>query len=238
MKESPSVFPFAWKIALDNINMSEEGDILHDNEPPRPLRSKIIYLVFLVIYLFTEYPAQRIAVAYESVRTDDIKDPNQIFRTLGRLVFAVLLMPIFVPVWIILVIWTLLPSAMRSILNESGLIWKGLRGKAAERLDKDYPDQPGRGDENLDTDHGKEREIDLETTRGPPGAQANGNGEDHSPPSHKRLQEQHVQDCRDREARIRSQVSLLVNPPEMLDQFRSRRFGVRQRSKLSSSINV
>lgn len=139
MGESSNVFPFTWRKTLDQLNRDEKQEVIHDNEPPKPPRSNLIYLLFLVVYLLVEYPAHRIALAYESLTRDHLADTNRIFLTVGRLLLATILIPIFVPVWIILAFWTLIPLALLDVRYFSGRIWRDIQKRIDKRLDQDRP---------------------------------------------------------------------------------------------------
>ncbi len=127
MGESSNVFPFTWRKTLDQLNRDEKQEVIHDNEPPKPPRSNLIYLLFLVVYLLVEYPAHRIALAYEPLTRAHLADTNQIFLTLGRLLLAMILMPVFVPVWIILAFWNLIPLAVLDVRYLSDQIWTDIQ---------------------------------------------------------------------------------------------------------------
>jgi len=52
MGESSNVFPFTWRKTLDQLNRDEKQEVMHDNGPPKPPRSNLIYLLFLVVYIY------------------------------------------------------------------------------------------------------------------------------------------------------------------------------------------
>ena len=230
MEESSNVFPIAWRKTLDRINNDEKQDVLHDNEPPRPPRSKIIYLLFLVVFVLVEYPAQRIALAYESLRRLDVQDMHQLFKALSRLLIAIALIPVFVPVWLILAIWTLVPLAILDVYNFSSWIWTTFRTRIAKRYDQDRPaKQPERGFDE------KREERESGPSRRPwsprPHEEKSGRKENRVSTPPNRLSERDLQGREDREKRLRKQVSLLINPPEMMDRTVFRKLRQRQRQK-------
>ena len=85
---------------------------IETGRPPRkrapwPLRTKLIYLLFLAVYLLVGYPAQRLTLAYDSLKSIHIQEPHQVFQTIGLFFYALLLAPILVANRIIVAIWTL-----------------------------------------------------------------------------------------------------------------------------------
>lgn len=115
MGETSNMFPVSWKKTLNNIKEAEEQDVLHDNEMPTWPRSKLIYLLFLVIYLIVEFPASRIVLAYESVVRNNARTPESIALTAFRVLIAIMMLPIFVAVWMVLVLWSILHWIWRKI---------------------------------------------------------------------------------------------------------------------------
>lgn len=77
MGESSNVFPFTWRKTLDQLNRDEKQEVIHENEHPKLPRSNLIYLLFLVVYLLVEYPAHRIALAYESLTRAHLADTTK-----------------------------------------------------------------------------------------------------------------------------------------------------------------
>lgn len=237
MEESSNVFPFTWRKTLDQINTDEKQAVIHDNEPPKPPRSNLIYLLFLLVYLLVEYPAQRIALAYESLRRVHLADTNQVFLTLGRLLFAMILMPIFVPVWIILAFWTLVPLALLDVRYFSGRIWTDIQNRIDKRLDQDRP---------IHTTHGLGEKHEQNEERGtgprsPTSQQQEGKTSrmvNRFSTPQTPLKDKLAQDRQNREERLQNQVSLLINPAEMLDQVVWRRLRARKSPKDDDGIEV
>jgi len=216
-KMGENVFPFTWRKTLDQLNRDEKQEVIHDNEPPKPPRSNLIYLLFLVVYLLVEYPAHRTALAYESLTKAHLADTNQVFLTLGRLLLAMILMPIFVPVWIILAFWTLIPLALLDVRYFSGQIWTDIQKRIDKRLDLDRSIHTTH---RLDEEHKQNEERGTGPRRPLPQQReektsSKGN---RFPTPQNRLGDEDVQDRQNREARLQKQVSLLINPAEMLDQ--------------------
>ena len=228
MAESSSIFPFAWKKTMDRINRDEKQDVLHENEPPRPPQSKLVYLLFLVVYLLVEYPAQRIALASESLRIIDFQDVNQVFAALSRLTFALILLPIFVASWIIIAIWTLVPLAIQDVVIVSGWIRKDFQKRIAKGKEQSQPKETERKSDEKWNEHNTEPESIPKRPRSSP-HESNSRKQSRIFTPQERLKEKQSQDRQDRERRLQKQVSLMVNPPEMMDYVVWRRIRERHR---------
>lgn len=67
-----------------------------------------------------------------------------------------ILMPIFVPVWIILAFWTLIPLALLDVRYFSGQIWTDIQKRIDKRLDLDR---------SIHTTHGLDEEQEQNEER-------------------------------------------------------------------------
>lgn len=230
MVESSSIFPVAWKKSLERINTDEKQDVSHDNEPPRPPRSKLIYLLFLVVYLLVEYPAKRIALAYESLTIIDFRDPRYVFCTFGRILFATILLPIFVPSWVIVAFWTLIPLAVQDIVIVSGWKWADIQKRLGKRPDHGQSAESKHGVDVQRHEQSKERETGSGRPRSPPDVEKSNTEGNRFPRPQERLRKKQVKTRQDRNERLQKQVSLLINPPEMMDHLVWSRLRARHRS--------
>ncbi len=237
MEESPNVFPFRWRKTLDQINRDEKQEVTHDNEPPKPPRSKLIYLLFLVVYLLVEFPAKRIVLAYDSMRRIHTADTNQVLSTVARLLLALILLPIFVPIWLILAIWTLVPLALLDIQGFSSLIWKTIQNRVDKGVDQDRPPNFAHGPEQKHNEQNKSRESSPRRPQSQPHEKRSRKGTRFSTPQNP-LKDMSAQDRRNREERLQKQVSLLINPGEMFDQVVWRRLRERKSRKDRSGVEV
>ncbi len=127
MGETSNMFPVSWKKALNRIKEVEVQDVLHDIERPKWPRSKLIYLLFLVIYLFVELPASRVVLAYDSVAKSGGRTPGNVALTAVRILVAMMMLPLFAVVWMALVTWSILQSILSNV-------WA--LGELREKMDK------------------------------------------------------------------------------------------------------
>ena len=115
MGETSNMFPVSWQKTLNRIKEVEEQDVLHDIEIPKWPRSKLIYLLFLVVYFLVEFPASRIMLAYESVVRIGGRTPGSVALTAVQISVAMMMLPLFVVVWKGLVTWSILHSILSRI---------------------------------------------------------------------------------------------------------------------------
>lgn len=115
MGETSNMFPVSWQKTLNRIKEVEEQDVLHDIEMPKWPRSKLIYLLFLVVYFLVEFPASRIMLAYESVVRIGGRTPGSVAITAVQISVAMMMLPLFVVVWMGLVTWSILHSILSKI---------------------------------------------------------------------------------------------------------------------------
>lgn len=132
MGETSNMFPVSWKQTLNRIKEVEEQDVLHDIEMPKWPRSKLIYLMFLLIYILVEFPASRLVLAYESVVRNDARTPGSVGLIIVQVLVALIMLPLFVVVWISLVTWNILHTILK-------YIWTV--GEIQERVDKQILEQ-------------------------------------------------------------------------------------------------
>ena len=238
MAESSSIFPVAWKKSLEKINRDEKQDVSHDNEPPRPPRSKLIYLLFLVVYLLVEYPAKRITLAYESLTNINFQDNHQLFLTIGRILYATILLPVFVPSWVVVALWTLIPLAMQDVVIVSGWIWAKYQKRYIKRLKQGQPEESERGVDVQHNEQSKEKEIGPGRLRSPPHVEKSNPEGNRFLTTQDRLREKQTKDRQDRNEQLQKQVSLIINPPMMMDHFVWSRLRARHRSRDDGGTQV
>ena len=232
MGETSNLFPVSWKKTLNRIKEVEEQDVLHDIEMPKWPRSKLVYLMFLVIYMLVEFPASRLVLAYESVVKNHARTPGSVARIIVRMSVALIMLPLFLVVWMGLVTW--------NILN---FIWDyiwGL-GQIREKMDKQLFDEAVARYVEAE-EKGKEQEVGNEPDRkGAPLATQ----EEKSNRKEKELKERAIErtaEVKDAVARMRRatregkqdrvqrQVALLINPPRLYEA-RTRGFATRTKKE-------
>lgn len=181
MENTSNVFPVPWKKILSRIRQYDGEDVLNE--------SKYIYLMFLVTYWLVEFPALRLVLAYDFVTKNEITTSNRIGLAAGRVLIALILLPLFLAVWIGLVTWSILHWTARKIWMLPHQAWR----VAEEQSDKrSLPEQEKRKSDAGDDDKGyrESKEVDDEN-------------------------EKNIRQARkEREDRVRNQVSLLLNPQE------------------------
>ena len=219
MGETSNMFPVSWKKALTRIKEVEEQDVLHDIEMPKWPRSKLVYLMFLVIYILVEFPASRLVLAYESVVRNDARTPGSVALDIVRMLVALIMLPLFVVVWIVLITWNIL-------LSSSYYIW-GL-GEIPEKTDKQLlKESVARFVKAEEKD--KEQEGETETDRkGAPLATQ----EEKSNKKEKELKEREIERIaevkdavqgmrrwarEEKRDRVQKKVALLINPPRLYE---------------------
>lgn len=220
MGETSNMFPVSWKKTLKHIKEAEEQDVLHDIEMPKWPRSKLIYLMFLVIYLVVEFPASRIVLAYESVVRKGARTPQDIALTAVQTLIAIMMLPVFVIAWTVLIMW----STVHWVLSK---IW------AVQRLSEKM------GEELLDAavkeyveaeEKKKEQDGERETDRkGAPVATHEEKSnkkkerEPKEPVGERKTQlKEKVEEARrtagkGREAQLHEHVRLLINPTKLYE---------------------
>ena len=220
MGETSNMFPVSWKKTLNRIKEAEEQDVLHDIEMPEWPRSKLIYLMFLVIYLMVEFPASRIVLAYESAVKDGARTPESLVLTAIRILIAVIMLPIFVVAWLVLVIWSIMHAVMDKI---------GTFRKLQEEMNKNLLEEAITGyveKEERSKEQDGEKGIDRRGTTVITHDEKGGNKKE------KELKEQlierkaklkeKVEEARrvsrkGKQDRLNGQVKLLINPPKLYE---------------------
>ena len=219
MGETSNMFPVSWKKALNRIKEVEVQDVLHDVERPKWPRSKLLYLLFLVIYIFVELPASRVVLAYDSVMRSGGRTPGNVALTAVQILVAMMILPLFTVVWMALVTW----SISESILSN---IWAlgGIRGKMDKQLLEAAVSEFVEQEEKSNEQDG-EKEIDRKEA--PVATQ-----EEKSNKKEKELKEriierktelkEKIEETRrkaheSREDRLQKQIALLINPSRLYE---------------------
>lgn len=227
MGETSNMFPVSWKKTLNNIKEAEEQDVLHDNEMPTWPRSKLIYLLFLVIYLIVEFPASRIVLAYESVVRNNARTPESIALTAFRVLIAIMMLPIFVAVWMVLVLWSILHWIWRKIWSLR-TFQEQMDKKLLEEPITEYAEKEEKSKEQ-DGEKENDRKGASGTAYDEKGHQKGKGLKERGIESKNRLKERVAEARRvarkGKEGR-QKQVALLINPPELYkaksESFKSR----------------
>lgn len=123
-----------WAETLAKIKKAEEQDVLHDNEKPELPRNKFFYLTFLLIHMLVEYPAFRIALAYKSVAMRDLT-PDRIALIAVRVTVATVLFPVFLPSWIVVVVWSFFYRTLTGTFTDPFKEWKKVRTDTKKRIE-------------------------------------------------------------------------------------------------------
>ncbi len=135
MGRTPNKFPVTWEKTLDHIKDAEEHDILHDHEMPKWPRSRLVYILFLIIYFFIDFPASRIVLAYESVTDTEATSPDHATLAVVRIFVALMLSPVFAASWTILVVWSLLSWALAKVWTLPLARWKTVQEQSIKKRD-------------------------------------------------------------------------------------------------------
>ena len=185
METTSNVFPVAWRRTLSRIRPSDGEDVLDE--------SRYTYLMFLVIYWLVEYPAFRIALAYEFVTKNEMTSPDRIGLAVIQVLIAIILLPLFVAVWSVLVIY--------SVFH-----WTAISIKAHQKRDTEEQQEKSEQERRKSFADGD----DIKGSRDPkdPG----GTAEEKARWDRKAKEDQ---DRKEKGERIRKQVELLINPGEL-----------------------
>lgn len=223
MGKTPNRFPVSWEKTLNHIKDAEEHDILHDHEMPKWPRSKLLYLAFLVVYFFVDFPASRIVLAYESMTDFETKSPDRATLAIARMLVALVFLPVFVASWTILAIWSLLRWTLTRIwtlpLNE----WKKFQQQSSDRyvdrLRKQYEaeaDADAEAKEKAKEQDGvrnDDRESLHFVTRG-----ERNNKKKNPKTVEERIDETQRKQRKEKDDRIRDHVKLLINPADLYER--------------------
>lgn len=220
MGKTSNVFPVSWKKTLNRIQEAEAQDVLHDIEMPEWPRSKLIYLMFLVIYLMVEFPTSRIVLAYESVVKDGARTPASVALTAVRILAAIMMLPVFVVAWMVLVIWSILHSTVDKVWTFRKLL-EDMDKKLLEESITGYVEKEEKSEEQ-----DGEKEIDRKGATAATHEEKGGNKKE------KELKErvierktklkEKVEEARrvshkGKEDRVHERVKLLINPPKLYE---------------------
>ena len=183
METTSNVFPVPWRRTLSRIRPSDGEDILDE--------SRYTYLTFLVVYWLVEYPAFRIVLAYDFVTKNQMTSADRIAIAIIQVLIAILLLPLFVAVWLVLVIYSISHWTATSIKARQKRDTEEQRQKSEQERRKYFAD----GDDTK----GSREPKNPEGTAGEKARLDRKKKED--------------QDRKDKGERVRKQVALLINPP-------------------------
>lgn len=187
MEMTSNVFPVRWGRTLSRIRKSDGEDILDE--------SRYTYLMFVVVYWLVEFPAYRIVLAYDFVTKNEMRSADHIGLAVIQVLVAVILLPLFVVVWTILVVYSILK-------------WTATSLKAPQKRDVEEQSEKPEQERRKSFADGD----DTKTSRGP----KNPEGTDEENIRRDRKKKD-AQDRKEKGDRIRKQVSLLINPPELYE---------------------
>ena len=187
MELTSNVFPVPWRGILSRIRTSDGEDVLDE--------SRYTYLMFLVIYWLVEYPAFRIVLAYDSVTKNEMTSADRIGLALLQVLIAIVLLPLFVAVWSVLVIY--------SIFHWTATSLKALQKRDTEEQ-REKSEQEGRKS-FADGD-------DTKASREPKNPE--GTAEEKAKRERK---EKEDRDRKEKGERVRKQVARLINPPKLYE---------------------
>ena len=179
MEMTSNVFPVRWRGSLSRIRKSDGEDVLDE--------SRYTYLMFLVVYWLVEFPAYRIVLAYDFVTKTEMTSADRIGRAVIQVLIAIILLPLFVAVWTILVVYNI-------------LVWIATSLKALQKRDIEEQSEKSEQERRKSVADGD----DTKASRGLKNPEAT-------------AEDKIRQDRREKEARVRKQVSLLINPPELYE---------------------
>ena len=247
MGRTPNKFPVTWEKTLDNIKDAEEHDILHDHEMPKWPRSRLLYLAFLVVYFFVDFPASRIVLAYESVTDAETNSLDRATLAVSRILIALVFLPVFVASWTILAIWSLLCwsliKAWTLPLNE----WKKASEQSSDRhinrLREQYEaDAKAEADAEAEA---KEKAKEQDGARDGDGESIKSvtRGEKNNKKGKPKTVEERIDDMRRKERkekddRIRDHVKFLINPPELYGRMEANALRLRKKKRQRDQDNT
>ena len=217
MGKTSNVFPVSWKKTLNRINEAEAQDVLHDIEMPEWPRSKLIYLMFLVIYLMVEFPTSRIVLAYESVVKDGARTPASVALTAVRLLVAIMMLPVFVVAWMVLVIWSILHSTVDKLWTLRKLL-EDMDKKLLEESITGYVEKEEKSEEQ-----DGEKETDRKGATAATHEEKGGNKKvkerviERKTKLKEKVEEARRVSHKGKEDRVHERVKLLINPPKLYE---------------------
>ena len=185
MDMTSNIFPVQWTRTLSRMRKADGEDVLDE--------SRYTYLMFLIVYWLVEFPAFRIVLAYDYTTKTDMTTANHFGLAASHILVAIILLPLFVAVWTILVMYSILHWAATSIRNS--------RRKDAE----EQPDRPEQQERRKSV-------ADGEASRGPK------KPEDSAEEKTRRdRKEKEDLERKEKGDRVRERVSLLINPPKLYE---------------------
>ena len=187
MEMTSNVFPVRWRKILSRIRTSEGDDLLDE--------SRYTYLMFIVTYWLVEYPAFRIVLAYDFVTKNEMKSADRIGLAVVRVLIAIILLPLFVAVWSVLVMYSIFHWTATSIKALPKRDTEEQREKSEQERRKSFAD----GD-------------DTKASRAPKTPE--GTAEEKARGDRK---EKEDRDRKEKGERVRKQVALLINPSELYE---------------------
>ena len=211
MEMTSNVFPVRWGRTLSRIRKSDGEDVMDE--------SRYTYLMFLVVYWLVEFPAYRIVLAYDFVTKNETRSADHIGLAVIQVLVAVMLLPLFVAVWTILVVYSILK-------------WTATSLKALQKRDIEEQSEKPEQERRKSFADGD----DTKTSRGP----KNPEGTDEEKIRRDRKKKD-AQERKEKGDRIRKQVSLLINPPELyenkLKPYNEKIKGLTLRKKKAGSLD-
>lgn len=240
MGRTPNKFPVTWEKTLDHIKDAEEHEILHDHEMPKWPRSRLIYLAFLVVYFFVDFPASRIVLAYESVTDNEANSLYRATLAIFRILIALVFLPVFVASWTILATWSLLRWTLIEVwtlpLNE----WKKIQEKSSDRHVDRLREQyiaDARAEAKAEAEaKGKAKEQDGARDGDGESIKSIARGEKNNKKEKPKTVEERIDDTRRKERkenddRIRNHVKFLINPPELYGRMEANALRLRKKKQ-------
>ena len=185
METTSNVFPVPWRRTLSRIRPSDGEDVLDE--------SRYTYLMFLVVYWLVEYPAFRLVLAYDFVTKNEMTSADRIGLAIIQVLIAIILLPLFVAVWSILVIYSIFHWTANSI--------KAHQKRDTEEQRENSEQERGKSWADRDDTRGSREPKNLEVA-----------AEEKARLDRK---EKEDRDRKEKGDRVRKQVELLINPPKL-----------------------
>lgn len=190
MEKTSNVYPVPWKKILSRIRQSDGDDVLSE--------SKYIYLMFLITYWLVEFPALRLVIAYDFVTKNKITTSDRVGLAAVRVLIALVFLPLFLAVWMILVIWSIFHWTANKIWTLLFHLWRDAEEQSDKRSTEEHSDKPSLHQEKRRSGEG------------------DGDRENKDSKEAEHQNEKNIRQARDeKEDRVRKQVSLLLNPRKL-----------------------
>lgn len=240
MGRTPNNFPVTWERTLDHIKDAEEHDILHDHEMPKWPRSRLVYLLFLVVYFLVDFPASRIVLAYDSVMDVEAGSPDHATLAVVRILVAIMFSPVFVASWTILVIWSLLCWSLPKVWMLPLEEWKKVQeqsikkhndhlrelyeadAKAKAEAETEAKEKAKEQDEANDGD----RDSIHPFTRG-----EKTNKKEKLKTVEERIDDTLRKERQEKDNRVRQHLKMLINPPDLYERMELNALKLRRKKK-------